>query len=1006
MSASNTLLASLMADDRTGAMKASANPTWDERVGLTSERAEGLLEEWGPNEIPTPETPLLKIILKQFTGTMPLMLELSCLLSAVAQDWPDFGVIAAMLIVNAALGFREEMKAKRALDDLTKSMESTVTCLRDGAPTVLGVTRLVPGDVIHLRGGSMTPADVEWLEGDVLSVDTAALTGEPIPRKYPSDEYGKMILSGTTIKSGESYCIVRQTGVRTEIGQGQADILADRAQASVSVFEQRIMVVVNVIIALAVLDAICLVLVQGFARDGFRPDERNKTLLTALSVLIAAVPVALPLVLQVTMAIGAYRMATRHNAIVTRMSALQDIASMDVLCSDKTGTLTTAMMSINLDLIWPASDAGFQVLGSLSDHPGFSKTSERRTQQALLLMALLSANKDKRDDAIDGAVLRAFDAMKETWGGELAAAEAAYEQLELTGFNPEVKRTVARVRCRSDGRVIVVAKGLATKVLDTAAGGTDDGALQWRCAELDDPNRPDFGAAVGRRDEELSAMGYKTLAVAIGVEGGDMHFLGLLPMIDPPRADTATTVGRLLDAGVEVKMITGDHLNIAKETARLVGMDTNILPGETTRDGSRTHDELIRSAGGFAQVLPRDKRECVLSLQRSYGLVVGMTGDGVNDAPALSAAQCGIAVDDATDAAKAAASMILTAEGLSAVFGAVVESRKIFARLFSYVSYRLAATIQILLFLSVLVYAFDCSLSPLYVILLALFNDITMIPVAEDRQVASAEPQHASVANLVGFSATLGLAQSLASMTFYLMMDKGLVQGLGSEAGYPRGVHAQNAIWLQVSIAAELLIFAARAPGLFFFSRPSTELLLSTMLGNAVCTVLAVCAFAEPLGWQEASTIWAFDVAALFAVDITKMLYKQAFEHNVAGIIDEAALAAEDVGAQPAAEPGDVEAQPAAALRERHASVRSSLAEFAMTGAKRHRSAVLERGGGGGLPPVPPCARARRSARFERLRGASRAKSVSGAVSAWQGMRRQASQINRDQVRSLHPTVR
>jgi H+-transporting ATPase len=382
MAASNTLLTSLMADDHTGAMKASANPTRDERAGLTSERAERLLEEWGPNEIPTPETPLWKIVLKQFTGTMPLMLELSCLVSAVAQDWPDFGVIAAMLIVNAALGFREEMKAKSALDDLTKSMESTVTCLRDGAPTILGVTRLVPGDVIHLRGGSMTPADVEWLEGDVLSVDTAALTGEPIPRKYPSDQYGKMILSGTTIKSGESYCIVRHTGVRTEIGQGQADIMADRAQASVSVFERRIMVVVNVIIALAILDAICLVLVQGLARDGFRPEERNRTLLTALSVLIAAVPVALPLVLQVTMAIGAYRMATRHNAIVTRMSALQDIASMDVLCSDKTGTLTTAMMSINLDLIWPASDAGFQVLGSLSGHPGFSKTPERRTQQA------------------------------------------------------------------------------------------------------------------------------------------------------------------------------------------------------------------------------------------------------------------------------------------------------------------------------------------------------------------------------------------------------------------------------------------------------------------------------------------------------------------------------------------------------------------------------------------------------------------------------------------------
>merc|ERR1719316_476739 len=254
-----------------------------------------------------------------------------------------------------------------------------------------------------------------------------------------------------------------------------------------------------------------------------------------------------------------------------------------------------------------------------------------------------------------------------------------------------------------------------------------------------------------------------------------MHFLGLLPMIDPPRADTAATVGRLLDAGVEVKMITGDHLNIARETARLVGMDTNILPGEMTREASYARDELIRNAGGFAQVLPRDKRECVLVLQKSYDLVVGMTGDGVNDAPALSAAQCGIAVDDATDAAKGAAAMILTTEGLSAVFTAVLESRKIFNRLFSYISYRLASTIQILLYLSVLVYVFNCRLNPLYVILLALFNDITMIPVAEDRQTASAAPQHTNVKNLIGFSVMLGVMQSIVSIVYYLCMDKGLV---------------------------------------------------------------------------------------------------------------------------------------------------------------------------------------------------------------------------------------
>lgn len=895
--ASKDLQAKLLAND---ALQ-GGNPE-DPRGGLTGAQAEALFQQWGPNEIPVPETPLWKMLLKQFVGTMPVMLEISCLISVLADDWPDFAVIAAMLVVNAILGFREELKAKNALDELTNKMESTIPCIRDGKIEVIGVSKLVPGDVIHLRGGALTPADVEWLEGDQLSIDTAALTGEPIPRKYPCEEYGKDILSGCTVKQGEAYCVVRATGIHTEIGQGQADIMADRATASVSVFEQRVMVVVNIIIAIAVVDAICLVVVQGFVRNGFKKDEK-KTLLTALSILIAAIPIALPLVLQVTMAIGAYRMATRHHAIVTRMSALQDIASMDVLCSDKTGTLTTAKMSINLDKIWPAdATAGFEMLGvSYRSSP---EELLQEQQKMLMLMAFMASNEDKKDDAIDGSVLRAFDKMDKERGGQISQAKAQFEQLNLTGFNPEVKRTVAVVKY--GGRNLVVVKGLLSKVLDTAAGGKDAGALQWRCQQCATKG---FEEAVGKVDEALSGDGYKTLAVCAGYEGGEMYFLGLLPMIDPPRFDTAITVSRLMDAGIEVKMITGDHLNIAKETARLVGMATNILPGEATREASYTRDEIIRDAGGFAQVLPRDKRECVLALQRSFNLVVGMTGDGVNDAPALSAAQCGIAVDDATDAAKNAAAMILTTEGLSAVFGAVVESRKIFARLFSYVSYRLAATIQILLFLSVLVYAFDCPLDPLYVILLALFNDVTMIPIAEDNQTASSEPQHANVGDLISFSVALGFTQTLASMLFYMLMDQGLVKGIGphDEVGYPTSVHAQNAIWLQLSVAAEFLIFSARAPGLFFLSAPSHELLASTMLGNLVSTCLAIYVFDEPLDWEEAITIWVYNIIALFAVDAVKLLHKYFWNHGNAGIIDERQIEEEDRQLHAPAEEGQYE---------------------------------------------------------------------------------------------------
>jgi H+-transporting ATPase len=929
LTGNGTTMRSASASDAAPAVPAATGS--EERQGLTSAQAAERLEQYGPNAIPKIETPIWKMILQQFTGLMPLMLEISCLVSAIAEDWPDLGVIAGMLFVNAALGFREEMKAKRALDELTNSMESSVTCLRDGAPCVLGVTKLVPGDVIHMRGGTLTPADVDWLEGDILQINTAAVTGEPLPRKYPSDEYGRFILSGCTVTEGEAYCVVRKTGTNTEIGRGQADIAADRTSASVSVFEQKVMVVVNIIIAIAVLDCIVLVIVQGLARDGFSSDNRKKTLLSALSILIAAVPVALPLVLQVTMAIGAYRMATSHNAIVTRMSALQDIASMDILCSDKTGTLTTAKMSIQLDQIWPAADAGFEVLG-------LNKAKLETHQQMLMVMAYLASNPDKKDDAVDGAVIRAFEKMEQERGG-LMNTLAGYRQMTLKGFNPEVKRTVAQVSEErgkgSRGRKLIIAKGLATKVLNTAAGGTDTAEHQWKCAELN--NIPGFEESVKRQDEQLASKGYKTIAVAVGVEGEAMHFLGLLPMIDPPRSDTAKTIRRIQDAGVEVKMITGDHLNIAIETARLVGMPLNILPGEMTREASYTRDELIRGAGGFAQVLPRDKRECVLALQRSFQFVVGMTGDGVNDAPALSAAQCGIAVDDATDAAKGAAAMILTTEGLSAVFGAIVESRKIFNRLFSYISYRLASTIQILLYLSILVYVFDCRLNPLYVVLLALFNDITMIPVAEDRQTASAAPQHADVKNLIGFSVMLGVMQSVTSIVYYLCMHLGLVSFAGHTEIYPTSQHAQVAIWLQVSIAAELLIFAARAPGLFFLSRPSWQLLASTTLGNIISTILAKYVFSHPLNWREIGIIWAWDIAGLFIVDIAKMFYKYIFEHNVAGIIDEAALKEEDASEAREARGDDLAAPLTSTANPHHGSrtQRSSfgsITEFMATG--------------------------------------------------------------------------
>jgi H+-transporting ATPase len=335
----------------------------------------------------------------------------------------------------------------------------------------------------------------------------------------------------------------------------------------------------------------------------------RELILTCLSIIIAAVPVALPLVLQVTMALGAGKMATEFNAVVTSLPALQDISSMSVLCSDKTGTLTTANITIHAESVW---------------------TAEGFTDKDLALYGALSSNRDKKEDPIDRSVINHFD---DTEGPDGLNKCAEFTKIRLVGFNPIYKRVVAEFSHPELGNV-TIAKGLPAKVMDTADGGEDDAADQWKVEGV-----KELYPEVSEVDMKFSKAGYKTLGVAVKFNDGPFKFVGILPMLDPPRHDTSQTVQLLQEAGINVKMITGDHLNIAKETARLIGMGVNIHPGEATRDGTATGHELIFKSDGFAQVLPRDKREVVLVLKNVYNRVTGMTGDGVNDAPALSAGE-------------------------------------------------------------------------------------------------------------------------------------------------------------------------------------------------------------------------------------------------------------------------------------------------------------------------------------------------------------------------------
>lgn len=379
----------------------------------------------------------------------------------------------------------------------------------------------------------------------------------------------------------------------------------------------------------------------------------------------------------------------------------------------------------------------------------------------------------------------------------------------------------------------------------------------------------------------LLQAGYKTLGVAVKFNDEPFRFVGILPMLDPPRHDTAQTIRNLVAAGIKVKMITGDHLNIAKETARLIGMGENIHAGEETRVESKERNDLIWNADGFAQVLPRDKREVVLVLKEEFKIVVGMTGDGVNDAPALSAAQCGIAVDDATDAAKNAAAIILTSPGLSAIYSAVVESRRIFRKLKSYVTYRFAASMQIVIVLTLLIYISNCPINSLYIILLALFNDLTMLPIAYDRQQASATPEAPNVMKMMILSSLLGVLQTAFSLLWaYAANQTGFFHSdfVISQCS----VQAQAGVWVQMTVSAELLIFSARAPSYIFTSvPPSITLFLSVISGTFLLSLFAaVIPFFGLLNPVDIVIIWAYCIICLFFIDFVKVFYLKITNEN------------------------------------------------------------------------------------------------------------------------------
>ncbi|MEJ2642309.1 MAG: plasma-membrane proton-efflux P-type ATPase [Desulfosarcinaceae bacterium] len=782
--------------------------------GLSQAEAQKRLTRYGPNEIEEKKTnPLLKF-LTYLWGPIPWMIEAAVILSAVARHWPDFAIILLLLVANAVVGFWEEHQAGNAIEALKAKLAIKARVKRDGQWISPAARELVPGDIIRVRLGDIVPADARLLAGDPIEVDQSALTGESLPA---TRKPGEAVFSGSIIRQGEIGALVYATGANTYFGKTAQ--LVQEAH-TVSHFQKAVLKIGNYLIILAV--ALVSVII---AVALLRGDRMLTTLQFALVLTVAAIPVAMPTVLSVTMAVGA-RLLARKEAIVTRLAAIEELAGVDVLCADKTGTLTQNKLTLGDPF-------------SVNDIP---------VGQVMLYGAL--ASRAENNDTIDLAILESLKDKDALQG---------YQVVHFQPFDPVHKRTEAVVEA-ADGKVFKVTKGAPQVILELSA------------------NVGQVKPAVEKAVNEFAARGFRSLGVARAEPDGHWEFMGVLPLFDPPRDDARATIATARQMGVNIKMVTGDALAIAKETAKKLDLGANILDaaglGDVKQAEAAPVAEFIERADGFAQVFPEHKFHIVDVLQQR-GHIVGMTGDGVNDAPALKKADCGIAVSGATDAARAAASMVLMTSGLSVIIDAIKESRKIFQRMNSYAIYRITETLRVLLFmtLSILVFNFY-PVTAVMIVMLALLNDGAILSIAYDNVHYKDQPEAWNMRVVLGIASVLGVLGPVAAFGLFYLAER--VYHLDR-------AQIQTLMYLMLSVAGHLTIFLTRTRGPFWSIRPARILWVAVVGTQILATLIAVFGiFMTPLGWGWALFVWGYALAWFLVNDRVKLLAYRVFDPTAA----------------------------------------------------------------------------------------------------------------------------
>jgi H+-transporting ATPase len=779
----------------------------DMKTGLSETEARQRLAQYGPNALPEKKVSALAMFGKFFWGPMPWMIEAAAIMSILVKDWVDFAIILVLLLFNAVLGFWHERQAASALDALKSALAQEAQALRDGKWQTVHAKTLVPGDIVRIRLGNVVPADVKLLEGDYLDVDQSALTGESLP---VSKKPGDLAYSGSIAKKGEMTAEVTATGAHTFFGRTAGLVQTAGAKSHFAEANNKIG---DFLIILAVFLAVIMVATQLHHGYGLLRIAEF-----ALLLLVAAIPVAMPAVLSMTMAMGAKALAM-EKAIVSRLESIEELAGISILSSDKTGTLTQNKLTLGDPVVWGSA----------------------KPEDVILTGSLASKEEDK--DPIDLAVIQAL---------KDPSVLKTYQQVAFVPFDPVAKRTEATIK-DSSGQQFKVSKGMPPVIFQLANITGDD------------------LAKVQKVVSDYAAKGYRTLAAARTDSSGKWILQGILPMFDPPRPDSKETIARAGQYGVTVKMVTGDDVAIGRTIAEGLGMGSNIVAasdifteevgkGEIPTEVARR----VETAQGFGRVFPEHKWAIVKSAQQ-LGHIVGMTGDGVNDAPALKQGDVGVAVSGATEAARAAAGLILTAPGLSVIIRGIEEARRTFERMMGYAYYRIAMTISIMLFIVLIMVLYSVQiLTPVMIILLALLDDVPVMLIAFDNAKVSSRPSRWDMRRVLTVSSMLALLGVVESAGLLRYLHHRL--GLGIDP-------LQTAMFMQLVIAGHLLLFSTRSRG-FFFQPPFPEgKFFSAIMGTQVLAAFMAAYgwLVNPISWRLIGLIWVYNLVWLGVIDIVKV---------------------------------------------------------------------------------------------------------------------------------------